>query len=246
MSFRNRPVLDRKHRPRWQDELRTQQLIVAGFALAIAVAVGIFAAAAWSGFYTSNLRQAALVDGTPIQRATIVKRIQMVAAELQATAVDLQGHAGGMRDQIIQQQLQTIDSTLGNVQGVGSDSLLTGLLLDRRAAALGVGPTEEEVQAEIDKRRLNATRLQLSLIMASPEKGPDAKILCVPLRDPIWSQVEDLDDLPAGMRNEIQHFFAVYKDLEPGKVETSGFGDRAEAWNEITAARARAWDAGGS
>ncbi len=171
MSFRNRPVLDRKHRPRWQDELRTQQLIVAGFALAIAVAVGIFAAAAWSGFYQSNLRQAALVDGTPIQRATIVKRIQMVAAELQATAVDLQGHAGGMRDQIIQQQLQTIDTTLGNVQGVGSDSLLTGLLLDRRAAALGVGPTDEEVQAEIDRRRLNATRLQLSLIIGHPRAG---------------------------------------------------------------------------
>jgi inorganic pyrophosphatase len=86
----------------------------------------------------------------------------------------------------------------------------------------------------------------IGLFRMHDEKGPDAKILCVPLRDPIWSQVEDLDDLPAGMRNEIQHFFAVYKDLEPGKVETSGFGDRAEAWNEITAARARAWDAGGS
>ncbi len=175
MSFRNRPVLDRKHRPRWQDELRTQQLIVAGFALAIAVAVGIFAAAAWSGFYQSNLRQAALVDGTPIQRAAIVKRIQMVAAELQATAVDLQGHQGGMRDQIVQQQLQTISTTLDNVQGVGSESLLTGLLLDRRAAALGVGPTDKEVQAEIDRRRLNAGRLQLSLIMSSPELGKDAK-----------------------------------------------------------------------
>jgi parvulin-like peptidyl-prolyl isomerase len=175
MAFRNRPVLDRKHRPRWQDELRTQQLIVAGFALAIAVAVGIFAAAAWSGFYESNLRQAALVDGTPIQRATIVKRIQMVAAELQATAVDLQGHAGGMRDQVVQQQLQTVDTTLGNVQGVGSDSLLTGLLLDHRAAELGVGPTDEEVQAEIDRRRQNATRLQLSLIMAIPEEDEDAK-----------------------------------------------------------------------
>jgi peptidyl-prolyl cis-trans isomerase SurA len=175
MSFRNRPVLDRKHRPRWQDELRTQQLIVASFALAIAVAVGIFAAAAWSGFYQSNLRQAALVDGTPIQRAAIVRRIQMVAAELQATAVDLQGHAGGMRDQVVQQQLQTVDTTLGNVQGVGSDSLLTGLLLDRRAAALGVGPTDEEVQAEIDRRRLNATRLQLSLISAIPEQDEDAE-----------------------------------------------------------------------
>ena len=53
--------------------------------------------------------------------------------------------------------------------GVGSDSLLTGLVLDSRAAALGVGPTDDEVQAEIDRRRLNATRLQLSLILASPE-----------------------------------------------------------------------------
>ena len=174
MSFRNRPVLDRKHRPRWQDELRTQQLIVAGFALAIAVAVGIFAAAAWSGFYQSNLRQAALVDGTPVERGDIVNRIQMVASELQATAVDLQGHAGGMRDQIVQQQLQTVDSALGNVQGVGSDSLLTGLMLDRRAGALGVGPTDEEVQAEIDRRRQQAARLQLSLITAVPETDEDA------------------------------------------------------------------------
>ena len=172
MSFRNRPVLDRKHRPRWQDELRTQQLIVAGFALAIAVAVGIFAAAAGAAS-TRATCWAALVDGTPIERGDIVKRIQMVASELQATAVDLQGHAGGMRDQIVQQQLQTIDSTLGNVQEVGSDSL-TGLMLDRRAGALGVGPTDEEVQAEIDRRRRNATRLQLSLITAVPEKDEDA------------------------------------------------------------------------
>ena len=174
MSFRNRPVLDRKHRPRWQDELRTQQLIVAGFALAIAVAVGIFAAAAWNGFYQSNLRQAALVDGTPVQRGDVVKRIQIVAAELQATAVDLTNHQGGVRDQIIQQQLQTVNSTLQGVQNVGSDSLVTGLLLDRRADSLGVGPTDEEVQAEIDQRRLNGKRLQLSLITATPEQDEGA------------------------------------------------------------------------
>jgi len=61
MSFRNRPVLDRKHRPRWQDELRTQQLIVAGFAVAIGVALGIFAASAWSDHYQAHLRPVAAV-----------------------------------------------------------------------------------------------------------------------------------------------------------------------------------------
>jgi inorganic pyrophosphatase len=29
------------------------------------------------------------------------------------------------------------------------------------------------------------------------EKGDDEKILCVPLRDPMWSHVSDLDGLPA-------------------------------------------------
>ena len=175
MSFRNRPVLDRKHRPRWQDELRTQQLVVAGFALAIAVAVGIFAAAAWSAFYEGNLRQAALIDGTPVRRAELVQRIQVVASELQAAAVDLQGHAGGARDDIVQQQLQAIDGALGNVQQVGTDSLVLGTVLDRRAGELGGQPTAAEVQAEVDERRTLPERMQLSLIMSLPEKDEGAE-----------------------------------------------------------------------
>ena len=38
-----------------------------------------------------------------------------------------------------------------------------------------------------------------------------------------------MHDVPAQLRNEIEHFFQVYKDLESGKTETSGFGNRAEA-----------------
>jgi hypothetical protein len=174
MSFRNRPILDRKHRPRWQDELRTQQLLVAGFALAIAVAVGIFGAAAWSSFYQSNLRQAALVDGTSVRRVEIVQRIQIVAAELQATAVDLQSHASGARGQGVQQQLSSLEAALGSVQQAGSESLVTGLLLDHRAAELGGQPTDEEIQAELDKRRTLPPRAELSLILRTPVKDEGA------------------------------------------------------------------------
>jgi inorganic pyrophosphatase len=60
------------------------------------------------------------------------------------------------------------------------------------------------------------------------EKGPDAKVLCVPSRDPRWEQVRDLDDLSPHLLAEISHFFDVYKTLEPGKeTETRGW-DRAE------------------
>src|SRR3954469_23113630 len=72
------------------------------------------------------------------------------------------------------------------------------------------------------------------------EKGPDEKVICVPLKDPAWMRVADIHDIPAELRNEIEHFFQVYKDLEEKKTETRGFGNRAEAETIIAEARARA------
>jgi inorganic pyrophosphatase len=77
----------------------------------------------------------------------------------------------------------------------------------------------------------------IGLFNMRDERGPDEKILCVPLRDPMWSQVRDLPDLNENLLNEIQHFFQVYKDLEQKKVETGGFGDRVEAAGVIAEAR---------
>ena len=71
-------------------------------------------------------------------------------------------------------------------------------------------------------------------------EGPDEKILCVPLKDPAWMRVSDVHDIPAELRNEVEHFFQVYKDLEEAKVETHGYGNRAEAERFVAEARARA------
>jgi len=71
------------------------------------------------------------------------------------------------------------------------------------------------------------------------EKGEDEKILCVPLRDPMWSQVHDLDGLPRSLLDEIEHFFQVYKDLEGHTVSTGGFDDRENAVRVIDDARRR-------
>src|SRR5207245_2225829 len=72
------------------------------------------------------------------------------------------------------------------------------------------------------------------------EKGPDEKIIFVPLKDPAWSRVSDIHDIPAELRNEIEHFFQVYKDLEEAKTETRGFGNRADAERIIEDSRVRA------
>ena len=64
------------------------------------------------------------------------------------------------------------------------------------------------------------------------EHGPDNKVLCVPATDPRMAHLTDINDVPAFDRLEIQHFFEVYKALEPGKeVETA-------AWVSVDAAEA--------
>jgi inorganic pyrophosphatase len=73
----------------------------------------------------------------------------------------------------------------------------------------------------------------------SDEKGPDEKLLCVPLDDPSFERIRDVRDVNGELLDEIEHFFQVYKDLENKKTETRGFGNRAEAQAIVEACRAR-------
>lgn len=61
------------------------------------------------------------------------------------------------------------------------------------------------------------------------EKGPDEKVICVPVSDPIWNRLHDLDDVNGHLIKEIEHFFRVYKDLEQKKVDVEGWGNLQEA-----------------
>ena len=77
------------------------------------------------------------------------------------------------------------------------------------------------------------------------EAGGDAKIICVPPKEPRWKDVQDLRDLPEELLEEIKHFFDVYKALEPGKMSnTQGFEGRKAAWREIELSKKRFVDAG--
>ncbi len=66
------------------------------------------------------------------------------------------------------------------------------------------------------------------------EAGEDAKLICVPPHEPRWQHVHDVGDLSPQLMAEIQHFFEVYKALEPDKYSsTSGIGGAEQAWTEI-------------
>jgi inorganic pyrophosphatase len=80
----------------------------------------------------------------------------------------------------------------------------------------------------------------IGIFQMRDEAGIDDKALCVPLRDPEWHDVHELEDVGERVREEIAHFFAVYKDLEPGRVTAiEGWTDRAAAEREIEDARRR-------
>ena len=78
------------------------------------------------------------------------------------------------------------------------------------------------------------------------EKGLDDKVLCVAATDPRMAHLRDITDVSDFEQLEIQHFFQVYKALEPGKeVETARWVGRGEALAEIGNCRARLAEAGG-
>ncbi len=69
----------------------------------------------------------------------------------------------------------------------------------------------------------------VGVLNMSDEAGGDAKIIAVPYKDPRWLHIQDVNDVPEQTRKEIEHFFARYKDLEPGKfVNIEGFPLRRE------------------
>jgi inorganic pyrophosphatase len=62
----------------------------------------------------------------------------------------------------------------------------------------------------------------------------DDKVIAVPTEDPRFDHIEDLEDIPQQIRDEIDEFFSTYKNLEAGKeVETLGWEDKATAKEAI-------------
>jgi parvulin-like peptidyl-prolyl isomerase len=172
MTLRSRPVLDRRHRPRWQDELRTQQLIIVGFAIAIAVAIGIFGAAAWNGYWEAHARPVADVAGTGFNRADMSERQTILTMELIAELQELESQlTGGPRDQIINQQVEALNQQAGSLPSSAIDSLVDGEVLASRAAEFDVAVTDDEVDTEMALRLALRERVNANLILieALPE-----------------------------------------------------------------------------
>lgn len=78
----------------------------------------------------------------------------------------------------------------------------------------------------------------LGMLNMADEGGEDAKLLAVPVDKltPLYKNVQSIQDLPAQLLQQIQHFFENYKALEPGKwVKVKGWEGIEAAHAEIEA-----------
>ncbi len=72
----------------------------------------------------------------------------------------------------------------------------------------------------------------VGVLVMEDESGMDEKVIAVPAPKlhPYHDNVEDIEDVRPILREQIEHFFAHYKDLEKGKwAKTVRWGDCAEA-----------------
>jgi len=76
--------------------------------------------------------------------------------------------------------------------------------------------------------------------LAMVDQGePDQKILAVPNRNPRFDQIHSMEQVFAHTQREIEHFFAIYKELEGKRTEMRGWRGPDEARALIGACRAR-------
>ena len=83
----------------------------------------------------------------------------------------------------------------------------------------------------------------VGVLNMADESGEDAKVIAVPVSKltKLYDHIQDINDVPELLKQQIQHFFERYKELEPGKwVKVQGWADAAAAKAEIMTSFERA------
>ncbi len=79
----------------------------------------------------------------------------------------------------------------------------------------------------------------LGVFRMRDDKGLDEKILAVPINDPLYDEFHGLADVPGHYLREVEHFFAIYKELEGIRTQIMGWEGRDQACRIIDQCRQR-------
>lgn len=73
----------------------------------------------------------------------------------------------------------------------------------------------------------------IGVISMDDTGAADEKIIAIPFDDPTYNNYRDISDLPEHIFKEMEHFFAVYKQLEDAKSTDIGSVKNREEANKI-------------
>jgi len=139
-----------------------------------------------------------------------------------------------------------VETPAGSRNKYEFDSELGGLVLDRRLFTSMSYPTDygfvEETLAE-DGDPLDALVLAgdptfpgcrvraraIGVFHMEDEHGSDDKLVCVAEADSGFGKLTEVEEIPSPLRDEIEHFFQVYKQLEGKPTRTFGFSPKSLA-----------------
>lgn len=82
----------------------------------------------------------------------------------------------------------------------------------------------------------------VGILRLKDQKEGDEKVLAVPTKNPRYDQIHTLDQIFPHVRRELEHFFAIYKELQGAVMQLDGWGDPREARQTIMECRQRYMD----
>jgi inorganic pyrophosphatase len=150
-----------------------------------------------------------------------------------------------------------VETPAGSRNKYEYDRQLGGLVLDRRLFTSMSFPTDYGfvegtiggdgepldtlvLSAEATFPGCRVRACPIGVFHMEDEDGTDDKLVCVPVADSVYGQLDDTEQIPPQLRDEIEHFFLVYKTLEGKPTNTFGFGRRWLAETMLEEARDRA------
>ena len=69
----------------------------------------------------------------------------------------------------------------------------------------------------------------IGLMYMKDDGEDDDKLIGVPIEDPRWDHVKEIDDINKHTLKEMEHFYSTYKKLQDKEVEVAGFDTRERA-----------------
>jgi len=79
----------------------------------------------------------------------------------------------------------------------------------------------------------------IGVLFMEDSEGIDVKIIAVAAKDPLFSQVKNIEDVDENYKKEIHNFFEMYKQLENKTIKVHNWHNKEEAYKRIKEAQER-------